>query len=124
MSGAQYLRQLLSPLGVYDLEGPFQNGELEALGAALDQAEDALDELHRESCLATARDWGLERTAALFRRRPVAATPAPHRRRQLYAGCHQRYHLRLRCQCPGAGNRGSRNSGGVLPQGAWDPTRL
>lgn len=75
MSGAQYLRQLLSPLGVYDLEGPFQNGELEALGAALDQAEDALDELHRESCLATARDWGLERTAALFRRRPVAATP-------------------------------------------------
>ena len=50
MSGAQYLRQLLSPLGVYDLEGPFQNGELEALGAALDQAEDALDELHRESC--------------------------------------------------------------------------
>lgn len=33
MSGAQYLRQLLSPLGVYDLEGPFQNGELEALGA-------------------------------------------------------------------------------------------
>ena len=43
MSGAQYLRQLLSPLGVYDLEGPFQNGELEALGAALDQAEDALE---------------------------------------------------------------------------------
>lgn len=28
------------------------------------------------------------------------------------------------CQCPGAGNRGGRNSGGVLPQGAWDPTRL
>ena len=44
MSGAQYLRQLLAPLGVYDLEGPFQNGELEALGEALDQAEAALDE--------------------------------------------------------------------------------
>lgn len=71
MSGAQYLRQLLAPLGVYDLEGPFQNGELEAL----DQAEAALDELHRESCLATAQDWGLERTASLFRRRPIAATP-------------------------------------------------
>ena len=75
MSGAQYLRQLLAPLGVYDLEGPFQNGELEALGEALDQAEAALDELHRESCLATAQDWGLERTASLFRRRPIAATP-------------------------------------------------
>lgn len=75
MSGAQYLRQLLVPLGVYDLEGPFQNGELEALGEALDQAEAALDELHRESCLATAQDWGLERTASLFRRRPIAATP-------------------------------------------------
>ena len=72
MSGAQYLRQLLAPLGVYDLEGPFQNGELEALGEALDQAEAALDELHRESCLATAQDWGLERTASLFRRRPIA----------------------------------------------------
>lgn len=56
MSGAQYLRQLLAPLGVYDLEGPFQSGELEALGEALDQAESALDELHRESCLATAQD--------------------------------------------------------------------
>ena len=75
MSGAQYLRQLLAPLGVYNLEGPFQNGELEALGEALDQAEAALDELHRESCLATAQDWGLERTASLFRRRPIAATP-------------------------------------------------
>lgn len=75
MSGAQYLRQLLAPLGVYDLEGPFQSGELEALGTALDQAEAALDELHRESCLATARDWGLERTVSLFRRRPVALTP-------------------------------------------------
>ena len=75
MSGAQYLRQLLAPLGGYDLEGPFQNGELEALGEALDQAEAALDELHRESCLATAQDWGLARTASLFRRRPIAATP-------------------------------------------------
>ena len=27
------------------------------------------------SCLATAQDWGLERTASLFRRRPIAATP-------------------------------------------------
>ena len=69
-----------------------------------------------ESCLATAQDWGLERTASLFRRRPIAATPkamrggpgrpAPHRRRQLYTGRHQRHHLRLRRQRPGTGRPG------------------
>ena len=32
MSYAQYLRQLLAPLGVYQLNAPFQGGELEALG--------------------------------------------------------------------------------------------
>lgn len=74
MSCAQYLRQLLAPLGVYDREGPFQDGELEALGLGLDRAAEALEELQRESCLATAEDWGLERTAALFRRRPAAAS--------------------------------------------------
>lgn len=70
MSYAQYLWQLLAPLGVYSPTGPFQNGELEALGDAFDQAEAVLEEVCREACLATAEDWGLEQTAALFRRRP------------------------------------------------------
>ena len=30
MSYAQYLRQLLRPLGVYDVEGRYLSGELEA----------------------------------------------------------------------------------------------
>ena len=74
MSYAQYLRQLLAPLGVYNLDAPFQGGELDAWGEALDQVEDSLEEANRETCLATAEDWGLEQTAALFRRRPPAST--------------------------------------------------
>ena len=74
MSYAQYLRTLLAPLGVYDLNAPFQGGELEALGEAFDLAEADLEELCRESCLATAESWGLEQIAALFRRRPPTST--------------------------------------------------
>ena len=74
MTYAQYLRQLLAPLGVYQLDAPFQGGELEALGEAFDQVEGALEVLNREACLATAEDWGLEQVAALFRRRPPATT--------------------------------------------------
>ena len=74
MSYAQYLSQLLAPFGIYQPGAPFQAGELEALGDAFDQVEASLDELSREACLATAEDWGLERVAALFRRRPPATT--------------------------------------------------
>ena len=74
MSYAQYLRQLLSPLGVYQMDAPFQGGELEALGDALDQLEAQLDKVHQETCLATAEDWGLEQIASLFCRRPPATT--------------------------------------------------
>ena len=42
MTYAQYLRQLLAPLGIYQLNAPFQGGELEALGEAFDQVEGAL----------------------------------------------------------------------------------
>ena len=67
MSYAQYLRQLLRPLGVYDVEGRYLSGELEAEGLALDGVESVLDELQREANLATAEDWGLERIAGLLR---------------------------------------------------------
>ena len=72
MSGAEHLRELLRPLGVYDLNAPFNGGELEAAGAQLDGAEAALDEIGREASLATAEGWGAERWAALFAQRPVA----------------------------------------------------
>ena len=75
MSHAQYLRDLLRPLGVYDLTAPFNGGELDAQGEALDGAMARIEEIQRESSLTTAEDWGLERIAALFVRRPVAAQP-------------------------------------------------
>lgn len=75
MSHAQYLRDLLRPMGVYDLEAPFNGGELDAQGEALDAVCARLELIWRESSLTTAEDWGLEKVASLFIRRPVASDP-------------------------------------------------
>ena len=75
MSHAQYLRDLLRPLGVYDLEAPFNGGELDVQGGALDGVLERLEEVEREVCLDTAESWGLENAASLFTRRPVAGQP-------------------------------------------------
>ena len=58
MSTAQYLRDLLRPLGVYDLEAAFNGGELDAQGESLDGATEALEEIQRETSLVTAESWG------------------------------------------------------------------
>ena len=75
MRHAQCLRELLLPLGVYDLGAPFNGGELDAQGEALDAVCAWAEEVQRENSLVTAEDWGLERTASLFMRRPVASHP-------------------------------------------------
>ena len=75
MSHARYLRELLRPLGVYDLSAPFNGSELDAQGAALDGVMDRAEEVQREVSLVTAETWGLENTARLFVRRPVASDP-------------------------------------------------
>ena len=75
MSHAGYLRELLRPLGVYDLSAPVNGGELDVQGAALDRAMAQLEEIHKEASLATAEDWGLENIARLLARRPVAGQP-------------------------------------------------
>ena len=74
MSYRRYLRELLAPLRLYDLEAPFNGGELTAAGEALDGAFGALEEVERESSLLTARSWGLEGLAALLLHRPAAET--------------------------------------------------
>ena len=74
MSYANHIWELLEPLGVYQKSGTFQMGEIQTQGAVLDQVDGLLAELEGEMCLATAEDWGLERVASLFRRRPVAST--------------------------------------------------
>ena len=75
MRHAQCMRELLLPLGVYDLGAPFNGGELDAQGEALDGVLAWLEEVQREGSLATAESWGLEKIASLFVRRPVASQP-------------------------------------------------
>ena len=83
MSHAEYLRALLRPLRVYELDGTANGGELEAQGEALDGAGAALDEVQREMVISTAEDWGLEAIEALLVRKPLA--PNLNRRRQALA---------------------------------------
>lgn len=69
MNCAEQLRDLLRPLGVYDLEHNSLSGaELDALGAGLDRVGDCLDFVEREGSLYTAVDEGLSRRESLFAR--------------------------------------------------------
>lgn len=60
-----YLWKMLQPVGVYGLKG-YNMGELKALGAALDKAQEQLEEYHREIHHGTAIDDGLEKAEQLF----------------------------------------------------------
>ena len=75
MSYAGYLKDLLAPLGVYDLEGTINGASLETKGAALDALADVLEETARESDLTTAQSWGLENWRGLFELLPAASDP-------------------------------------------------
>ena len=68
---AEYLRALLRPLRVYELEGTANNAELEAEGQALDGLGAELEEIQREMLVSTAEDRGLEAIECLLARRPV-----------------------------------------------------
>lgn len=71
-----YLRDLLRPLGVYDLTaGSLSGSELDALGQGLDGVSESIGYVERESALATAQGEGLDRREALFARAPVHASP-------------------------------------------------
>ena len=75
MKHAQCLRELLRQLGVYNLEAPFNGGELDTQGEELDKVMAWLEEVWREASLTTAESWGLENIAGLLVRRPVATQP-------------------------------------------------
>lgn len=69
---AQFLKNLLRPLGVYSFSpGSLSASELEALGYGLDQAAARLDYAEKEGALDTAEDEGLRRREALFAHTPV-----------------------------------------------------
>ena len=80
MGYGAYLKELLAPLGVYDLTaGTVSEGELYALGTLLDTVGQRLEAVERESLTATAEGEGLERRESLFARRPVADTAESRR---------------------------------------------
>ena len=75
-----YLRQLLAPLGIYDLERTSVSGAAVcALGTGLDMVSSLLETAEREALTATAEDKGLDRREALFARRPAAVTAEDRR---------------------------------------------
>ena len=66
------LQGLLAPLGVYQWEGSFQQAELSAMGAALDNCCGQLEEIQQEMNLLTAQGEGLDRISRLLAREPLA----------------------------------------------------
>ena len=62
-----FLRELLEPLGIYDLsEESVSGAEIFALGAGLDTVSQQLERTEREALTATAQEEGLTRREALF----------------------------------------------------------
>lgn len=80
MGYSDYLKLLLKPLGVYDLNtGSLSASELDALGFGLDGASASIDYSEREGSLSTAETEGLDRREALFSRAPVHYSTALRR---------------------------------------------
>ena len=71
MSYAEYLKDLLRPMGAYRLNGTLNGAELECWGAAMDRVQAELEEIHRQADLTTAGEEGLSKVESLFSRRPV-----------------------------------------------------
>lgn len=74
MGYTDYLKDLLRPLRVYELEGTYNGGELAAQGEALDKCALQLEEVQREMLISTAQGPGLEAIEKLLARRPVTHT--------------------------------------------------
>lgn len=74
MGYTAYLKELLRPLQVYDLEGSCNAGELAAEGEALDGCGAWLEAAEREMMVSTAQGPGLEAVERLLARKPVASS--------------------------------------------------
>lgn len=75
-----YLKQILRPLGIYDLENGIGAEELRAIGNQLDQVFSALEELCAEALPATAEGYGISMLEQLLPYRPAYITPEDARR--------------------------------------------
>lgn len=68
------LKNLLKPLGVYDVNAMFNQAELCAVGKALDDLHAWLEEVEREINLVTAQAWGITEIEGLFSGKPYHAS--------------------------------------------------
>lgn len=69
----EYLKKLLSPLGLYDLEAGYGAQELKLIGSRLDEVFKSLEENQREGLVTTAEDFSLDEYEALLPYRPAAS---------------------------------------------------
>jgi len=71
---AEFLRNLISPLGIYRTEGGVSGAEISAFGRGLDGAHEVLSELERELFLSTAESYGLINYEKLLPLKPAYRT--------------------------------------------------
>lgn len=75
-----YMKQLLQPLRLYDLDEGYGASELRVLGAELDEVFDELEAAERESIVSTAQDEGLSAYEEILPYVPAYLTPEDRRR--------------------------------------------
>lgn len=80
MGHSQYMKQLLAPLRLYDLDEGIGARELDAVGARLDALAQRLAAMQRESIAATAENEGLEAYEKLLPYIPACGTTEERRR--------------------------------------------
>ena len=79
MGFANYLKELLRPLGLYELDSGLGSGELETVGEQLDAVYRQLTDLEREAIPSRAEAWGLEQYEEILPYHPVSVTPEQRR---------------------------------------------
>lgn len=74
-----YLKQMLLPLGIYDLEEGVGAEEIRVIGKQLDMLFSTLEDLGRESVMAQAESYGLKKYEALLPHTPAYITTQDER---------------------------------------------
>lgn len=79
MGFSDYLKDLLRPLGLYNVDSGIGKAELDSEGAALDKVFAWMEELEREGIPATAEDWGLGKYEEILPYHPVSTSVTQRR---------------------------------------------
>ena len=80
MNYTDYLKQILAPLGIYDLDNGLGAEELAVIGKQMDEIFDALEEIRREAFLVSAESYGLTNFVAALPFTPASLTTEDERR--------------------------------------------